>query len=696
MSSSTGATVRKKTETRVADVAEKLKEWAIEEMKFNPQGKYVNSKLPEYDDFKDICRGPMAEIWKFVTDNVYSVQTVKKVKGNLALKGHQRHRRYAVQLQPGSKFNEKKEELFEERTNLSGQLTNCNSDVKHLENDLHRLEKDILRTEHEYKSTVDEVEDLDKKSCLLEVFSRQCSETVLNYDNFSEKIQAKTKAITEKSHVESSGQPLFVTKSKPCDAGDKGLETVSAKNVRETCEKLEGFLNDTLQGSFTSDKTTFHQNKDQLWSDVERVLSEFRTQQIVSSLIANTQDAILNLRDRTNKINIRKDAENLRFQYEQGELTDVSMPSSALHSVRQLIEEGQVKHVNRFFESEKHKNQAWRSRQQLEEIKQNIDKILVQKFQDKPGELQLARNLIDTNLALAADRSGLHCSLAEAEQLRESISKGIQEKEVLQAKFYKIKTFKDLTEQKQNLIRVLAKQNLNSRSRLDSQQTEISNYIKNSLTSHHSDTKTLTDSLRNRILQEMDKFSTLSLPYLIYLYLDGANKVSGLDLSINHYHHPACIASRQPLQTLIKHLHFPTYKAPECLLPWCLSMKTETDSYRSLMESQNTASRRVYGLQDRIDTIENITELCSKVSEHDKHQMETLLPLLQKSITLATKGLKDCSQLNEDIQAWIDQPAQFSTPWLKHDKYTFKQLLERWTVLCTRLRQIQLQKTGDT
>ncbi|ESO94051.1 hypothetical protein LOTGIDRAFT_228691 [Lottia gigantea] len=675
----------------VDDIAHKLHTWSMKEMQFHPQGQYINSKLPVYEDFKDICRGPMAEIWKFVTDNVYSVQTVKKVKGNLALKGKQTHNKYSVQFQSGSQFNEEKEKLFEERTQLSGQLTNTISDVSHLENDLKRLERDILKTESEYRKAVDNIEDLEKKSSLLEIYSQQCQETVLNYDHFTEKLHAKTKAITQKTQVDVSGEPLFITKSS--DQPDKRLETVCGKNVRESCEKFEEFLHDTFKGNFSSDKTVFQSRKDHLWSEVEKVLSEFLTIQIVNGLIVNTQDSSLNVRDKTNKINIRKDAENLRFQYGKGELTDVSLPSSSLHSVRQLLEQSQLLHVKRFMEAEKHKNQAWRGGQRLDEIKKAIDKLLVQRFEQRPGELKLARTLVETNLQLSADRAGLHSLLAECEQLREAINKGVQEREVLQSKFFKIKTFKELTEQKQNLIRGLVKQNLNAQSRLETQKIENTNYIEKSLSSHYTTTVAVSNSLKSRVQQEIDKLSSLSLPYLMFLHLDNGTRVSALDLSINHFHHPECMSVRRSLQELLQLLHFKPYKAPECLLIWCEKLKSDINHYNHLVESQDSASQRVYGPhKDKIDTIENITDLCQQVSEHDKEQSEKLLPALQKSISTSKAGLAECSQIKEDIQAWIEQPAQFTTPWVIQNGQTYKEWLEKWTVLCTRLRKIQLQQ----
>ena len=65
---------------------------------------------------------------------------------------------------------------------------------------------------------------------------------------------------------------------------------------------------------------------------------QFIANQIIQSLCVVTLDGTERLRDFTNKIDIRKDAEKLKFKYEQGHLVDVSSAPSTLLSVRQLLE----------------------------------------------------------------------------------------------------------------------------------------------------------------------------------------------------------------------------------------------------------------------------------------------------------------------------------------------------------------------
>jgi hypothetical protein len=50
-----------------------------------------------------------------------------------------------------------------------------------------------------------------------------------------------------------------------------------------------------------------------LWKSVEEVLCEFSVTQILNSLVTNTQESAFNLREMTSKVDIRKDAEKLRY-----------------------------------------------------------------------------------------------------------------------------------------------------------------------------------------------------------------------------------------------------------------------------------------------------------------------------------------------------------------------------------------------
>ena len=65
-----------------------------------------------------------------------------------------------------------------------------------------------------------------------------------------------------------------------------------------------------------SDVTLFlssHQNKDQLWKQVETTLSNHNVEQILDSLVRQSQQGAQLLREHTMKISIHKDEQKLRY-----------------------------------------------------------------------------------------------------------------------------------------------------------------------------------------------------------------------------------------------------------------------------------------------------------------------------------------------------------------------------------------------
>ncbi|KAL5020423.1 hypothetical protein ScPMuIL_003315 [Solemya velum] len=418
-------------------------------MHFHPEGRHVNSPLPTRDNFRDICRGPMKDVWKFVINHVHSAQTVKKVQGNLALKRQTNSRNYTVKYKDEAKYDDQRSILLKKRGGLSSEITSVLSDIGHLENDLRRTQEELMSTETEYQLTQSTLNDLRRKTSLLEVYSHQCQEKNREYAEYTSRISGKVDAVLNRAKKSSECDVFYSKERSSVECDD---EEPHSPFLETACSK---------HGSFGNDKEAFRDKKEQLWGQVERVLGDFSVQQVVRALITNTHSTTMDLRDARNRIDIRRDAEKLRFKYEKGQLKDVSLPPSLMQGVHQLVEEGNLAYIDRFVETEKYKNETFRTEKQFNEVRAQIDTKLKTMFR-KSADLQLARSVIDTDLALVADRSTLHCLSEEAYRLRDKISRDMKAKEVLYTKHQKITDFQEIADRKQNLIRVLVKQNANA------------------------------------------------------------------------------------------------------------------------------------------------------------------------------------------------------------------------------------------
>ncbi|XP_052073000.1 HAUS augmin-like complex subunit 5 isoform X5 [Mytilus californianus] len=655
------------------DIASRLHTWALQEMHFHPQGRHVNTPLPNASQFKQIFRGPSADFWKFVLSRVRSAQTVKKVKGNLGLKRHA-DKSYKVKYKTGNKFDEEKENLLEQRNKLTGEVTSLFTDINHLENDFKRLEQEVVEAETRYQTSCNEISILRRQRALVQTYSLQTNDTAKHYEEYTKKITTQADKLLNKAK---KGSEYYSRKRSSTDDDhySSSLETRQGKQVRETCEAIGSFLQKMLQGEFGTDKTVFQSKKDIIWKSVEELLSEFSVTQILNALVTNTQESAFTLRDMTSKVDIRRDAEKLRFKYERtGQLRDESNPPNILQSVHQLLEENQVNQIKRFVETEKFCNETWKLEQRFAEVKEEIDTKLQFVFKNHK-DLKLARELIECDIDLVGRKAILASLNCEANNLRELISKSLKDKDIICAKFQRIQDFKQIVERKQNLIQVLARQNYNAKSRLEDQRKEIDQYINKSLSTHFTETQSLTIGLHGSVVDEIDKFTALALPNLLFTVVnESALKTPISDISINQTTNP----SYQQLQQLLDTVQFPPYKAPECILLHCLKMKYE-DTLKKIKWSDEDISSS------------QIEELCKNVHEHDQKLLDKMFPLLNQRINSTGKALADCVHVKDTTSEWWNQPAQYVVPWVKVEGNSLQNWKEKWIILTTKLRQMMVK-----
>lgn len=669
------------------DIAEKLQAWAVQEMLFTPQGIHANSPIPKVEHYKEICKGPQKDIWKFIIENVHSAQTVRKVKGNLALKGA-KTKSYKVKYKSDDKLDERRQNLLDKRAQLTGEVTAALKDISHLENDLGRLDQEILDTDKDCQVKTASVSNTRRRCALLKTYSAQCDLMAREFEEYASQMTKKMTVITKRAKKSTENEEFYSRKKSSTDDDqggvNAGLESKCSRDVRKTCEYVGKFLLGALQGEFGTDKNVFQQKKQLLWKYMEETFSDHSVQQIYNSLVTNTQNAAFDMRDQTSKVDIRKDAEKLRFKYENsGELTDLSSSPSLLQSVHQLLEENRMSQVRRFIETEKYLNSAWRNNQLLEELNTKIDGHLKKLFRNS-RDLNLARSLVDLEVELAAKRAELQCLSQEANLLRENIADALREKEILFVKYQKIQDFKEIANKKQELIQVIVRQNMNARSRLESQREELFRYIKKSSESHHMEARLLKEDLHGFVNKEVDKFASLDLPQLLFCdSSDRALKVAVTDMSI---HQTGALTAREAMNQVLHRLDFRAFQAPELLVWSCIELKRKIQKLQKL-----SAPLKIHD-QDG-ESIKQIAGLCERVKDQDKALLERTLPVLQQRLHKTGAALTDCSMVSERIQEWWEQPAQHTVPWVKVDQNTLQQWHTRWTVLSTKYRQLLLQKS---
>ncbi|CAL1541778.1 unnamed protein product [Lymnaea stagnalis] len=674
------------------DLHKRLMTWAIEEMKFQTtaQSSSHNFQLPSEQDFKSLCQKPLDDVWIYVLKYVKSVQTVRLVKGNLALKRFlDAQRIYKPQLGDSVQEEEEKEKLQRSRSLIAKELTSCLSDVCYLEKEMKQVSKEVMETALIYQSVCQRVRDLQKKDGLLEAAGRFSEEKIAVLAKYTEIVTLRTKELAKQDDL--SAQDFVIGgQSNKTDI----LETESQRHVRATGQNISHFLHNMFDGAFSSDKAALKKAEIELWKSVEKLRTSLSVTTIISSLITNTERAAKNLREETFALNIAKDVQTLSFSYGNASgLRDISKPPSVEKSVRQLLEASNLQHVIRWFKEQEHKNDEWKLTVKLEDLLAEVHKHVHRVMGEHPRNVPLAKGYVDALIQLAVERAVAPCLRAEIDRLVECIQKAKQEKHELHLKYQKIQVFRKIVEKNQLIIATLANQNSTASVRLDMQRKQVLSYIASrGIESHVNEVQVLTTDLKGSLIAEAQKFLSLVLPCLLVVSLDSNTRLCVLDLSISPAIYSTAREKLWVYSSVCAALDFPEFKSTDSLPLFLLEQHcnlqvlSASQCNRDLMVNAALSAAKTADISSFID-------LCRKVEQHDKAQCDKYVPQLEKSIAKISASIKELENLKNAIHSWWEQPAKHATPWVIEQGKTFEQWMEKWRVAVNQMnKHLELKK----
>lgn len=686
----------------VDELSCRLHIWARDEMHFRPQGRHLNSPIPSEDDFKMLCRGPMADVWKYVLEHVRSTKTVQKIHGNLKLQ--------QLISEQGAHLGDKpdgegKEDLKQKHAELAKKVLEVRNKVHNAETEVKTLQKEILDAEESYSEMNQQISDFAKRNALLTAYSKQCDQKTEMYTELAKQINDKLTVYKDIAWKKSS-DPTYYTSQGILTGGahmhsaakgratPTGLESACTRSVRESCEKIGSYLQEVCKADEESGRVqdgSQRRIKEQLWTGVEKILSQHSSRDILASLCRIAQDSAISLRELTDRIDLKQDALELKFKYENsGKLTDTSSPPSVLQSVHQLIQKGQASHFQRFIESEKGLNEAWKGRKELQRLQREMEAVLISRYKDVPGNVELARELNHAELELVACRASLEYYKAAMNELTNDRNERQRTKEILHMKHKKIQDFEKLAESKQSLIQALVKQNSSAKARIEKQKLEHVQFIQEKISAREAHLVAMAKQLHNSVNREVDKFSTLPLYQFHYSGLESARRIPVSELSINRLENLSAKPGGEAMKSMMKNLDFPAYKAPEELLPTAMKLRAKAEAMRCLTESRHDAISDVYGDRPCDSMITRLNGLRREVTEQDRAQLEYVMPLIQSGLNKTAKAFSDCIAVKDIVTSWWEQPAQFVVPWVALEDQNVRQWTDQWTLSATRLRQLQM------
>ncbi|CAK7335309.1 unnamed protein product [Dovyalis caffra] len=415
---------------------EAILEWLQKEMGYRPLGPYSattsKSQLPSIDAIRKICRGNMIPIWGFLIKRVKSEKTVENIRKNILVhgggsggesgslvnvgkdegrsKGGRRKEKLGGESGGGSSTAESREVALQEREMTAKEVERLRSIVRRQRKDLRARMIEVSREEAERKRMLDERAKNRHKQVMLEAYNQQCDEAAKIFAEYHKRLhqyvdQARD---AQRSGVDSSleeasrfsanseKESVYSTVKGTKSADDVILiETTRERNIRKACESLAVYMVERIRNSFPAyEGSGIHLNPQseaaKLGIDFDgEIPDDVRT--VVVNCLKNPPYLLraitaYTLRLKTlvsreiEKIDVRADAELLRYKYENNRVMDVSSTdtNSPLHhqlygngtigtdvpyrgSQNQLLER-QKAHVQQFLATEDALNKAAEAR----------------------------------------------------------------------------------------------------------------------------------------------------------------------------------------------------------------------------------------------------------------------------------------------------------------------------------------------
>ncbi|XP_066284625.1 HAUS augmin-like complex subunit 5 [Branchiostoma lanceolatum] len=672
------------------EMARCIREWAEDEMQFVSQGYLSSATLPPTAELQQMCSGwRMLELWNFVTKFVKSAETVKKVRGNLFLdaKMESRGGSYKVRYKGKEKYSDEDASLQDHYEELQSQIAQARRDAGTLQTEINRMEKEMSEAERIQTQTCTQTNELRHGKALLHAYSKQCEAQDAQYKEYTTRVQQLIEQFQKVSSRPVNDKPAY---SRETGAGDGAVESACTHDVRQCTKELQGFLSGILQGQFGADKAQLSRRKEQLWTVVENVTHEHPVNHVLHSLGIIAEDATFHLRDVTARVDVKNEVERLSFDHVgPGQFRDVSSGTSTVKGVQQLLQEAQVSHFHQFIRTEQSLNAVWKERQALDEAKARLEKILAGKML-QAGVIELTKSLLGVELELAGAQAALQCLQESAGELETSARRRSTERKALEEKHSQIQDFQITVERKQDLIRVLTKQNSDSKPRLVTLQREWQQFMQRQLCIHESQVQVNTLQLKGAVKQEVESLLPLKLSALKPALLDQPGLMQVRDLSLYAVDQETGAAEGDSLRKVAEDVHCKPFKAAECLLPQVIQMKVDIAAMATLLKSHDQLMEELQGVR-QAGGLQRAAALCGEVAKADRSMLERLLPQLEARMDKTQQVMGRALRVRDFKDAWWDQPAQHLAPWLEQGGQTYRQWCTAWTVGVAHLHQARQQ-----
>ncbi|CAN6702332.1 unnamed protein product [Malus baccata var. baccata] len=765
------------SQSSAAAQPEAILQWLQKEMGYRPLGPYSaassKSQLPSIDSTRKICRGNMIPIWNFLITRVKSENTVKNIRRNITVHGgggggdggalvksgkeegtRSKGGRRKEKLGEGTSAAETREAALQERDLAAKEVEKLRNIVKRQRKDLKARMLEVSRAEAERKRMLDERSKKRHKQVMLEAYYQQCDEAEKIFAEYHKRLRYYVNQArdAQRSGVDSSlelvnsfgsnseKEAVYSTLKGSKAAEDVLLiETTKERNIRNACESLAAHMIEKIRCSFPAyEGSGIHLNPQleaaKLGFNFDGELPDEVRAAIVNGLKNPPQllEAITSYTSRLKslisreieKIDVRADAETLRYKYENNRVMDVSSPdvSSPLHYQlygngkigvdapsrgTQLLER-QNAHVQQFLATEDALNKAAEARDLCQKLTKrlhgNSDVISSGSSQNVGSLRQLELEVWAKEREVAGLRASLNTLMSEIQRLNKLCAERKEAEDSLKKKWKKIEEFDYRRSELEIIYTSLLKVNMDAAAFWNQQPLAAREYASSTIIPACTIVMDLSNSAKDLIEREVSAFdqspdnSLYMLPATPQALLEsmGTNGSTGPEAVAAAEKNAAILTAkagaRDPsaipsICRISAALQYPgglegSDAALASILEsleFCLKLR---GSEASVLEDLVKAINLVHTRQDLVESghvllnhayraqqeYERTTSYClNMAAEQEKIVMEKWLPELKAAILSAQKCLEDCNYVRGLLDEWWEQPAATVVDWVLVD-----------------------------
>ncbi|KAL4376561.1 hypothetical protein GQ457_02G006050 [Hibiscus cannabinus] len=765
---------------------EVILEWLQKEMGYRPLGPYNSSSnksnLPSIDSLRKICRGNMLPLWHFLLTRVKSEKTVQNIRKNIIVHGGGGNSESGGNLGKeegrgkgggGGRRKEKvagaggsgggeasgaaevREAAIREREVASKEVERLRHIVRRQRKDLKARMLEVSREEAERKRMLDERANYRHKQVMLEAYDQQCDQAAKIFAEYHKRLHQYVNQArdSQRSSVDSSiemvsnyggnseKEAVYSTVKGTKAADDFILiETTRERNIRKACETLAEHMIEKVRNSFPAyEGNGIHLNPQseatKLGFDFYgEIPDEVRTvivnclknpPQLLQAITIYTSRLKTLISREIEKVDVRADAETLRYKYENNRVMDVSSPDVSsplnyqLHGNGKIgmddqLLERQKAHVQQFLATEDALNKAAEARELCQKLIKRLQggsdlvpsRSLVGAATQNVGSLrQFELEVWSKEREAAGLKASLNTLMFEIQRLNKLCAERKEAEDSLRKKWKKIEEFDSRRSELETVYTALLKANMDAAAFWNQQPLAAREYASSTIIPVCNVVANISNNAKEYIVKEVSAFyrspdnSLYMLPSTPQALLEsmGANGSTGPEAVASAEKNAALLTARAGARDpsaipsicrVSAALQYPAgldgsdagLASVLESLEFCLKLR---GSEASVLEELAKAINLVHIRQDLVESGHSLlnhayraqqeyartTNYCLNLAaEQDKIVTEKWLPELRSAVLNAQKCLEDCKYVRGLLDEWWEQPASTVVDWVTVDR----------------------------